>query len=333
MEKRFKFRHVNELTGLFVLVVLALVVAGLIVSGHSQRWFARKYSFDVLLPKAGAFGLRNGDDVFIFGVLVGSVTDIHVDDDGRMKAHVKVRGDFERFVRVDSTATIKKTFGVAGDSFMEISRGTGARLPARDAAIKCQATEELPGMMEKMLADLRAEVMPVVKKANTVLETWNGLGLDLRKTQSDLNQFVTRLDKLATGLEQGKGTAGKLLTDTALVDEAQKALAQATAAMTALRGVMTNVEAVVKNVDKGTARLPEITDALAHEAKDLPGLVEQTQVTMRELERLVEGLQRHWLVRKYVNKTNPPPLRPPPVEESQRPAPVKPFRSPKESSK
>ena len=28
MEKRFKFRHVNELTGLFVLAVLALVVAG-----------------------------------------------------------------------------------------------------------------------------------------------------------------------------------------------------------------------------------------------------------------------------------------------------------------
>jgi hypothetical protein len=25
------------------------------------------------------------------------------------------------------------------------------------------------------------------------------------------------------------------------------------------------------------------------------------------LERLIEALQRHWLVRKYVNKTNPPP--------------------------
>jgi len=41
MEKRFKFRHVNELTGLFVLGVVALVVAVVIFSGHSQRWFAR----------------------------------------------------------------------------------------------------------------------------------------------------------------------------------------------------------------------------------------------------------------------------------------------------
>jgi hypothetical protein len=31
---------------------------------------------------------------------------------------------------------------------------------------------------------------------------------------------------------------------------------------------------------------------------------------MRELERLIEAMQRHWLLRKYVNQTNPPPLRP-----------------------
>jgi len=31
---------------------------------------------------------------------------------------------------------------------------------------------------------------------------------------------------------------------------------------------------------------------------------------MRELERLIEALQRHWFVRKYVNKTNPLPASP-----------------------
>jgi hypothetical protein len=55
---------------------------------------------------------------------------------------------------------------------------------------------------------------------------------------------------------------------------------------------------------------------MANEAKDLPGLVQQTQTSMREVERLVEALQRHWLIRKYVNKTNPPPLRPLPGVEA-----------------
>lgn len=104
MEKRFKFRHVNQVTGLFVLAVVALVVATVVFSGHSQRWFAHKYAFDVLLPEAGAFGLRRGDEVFISGVSVGWVDDVLPIDDGRMKARLKVRGDFGRFVRVDSTA-------------------------------------------------------------------------------------------------------------------------------------------------------------------------------------------------------------------------------------
>src|SRR5436305_14307285 len=131
MEKHFKSRYVNELTGVFVLVVMALVVAGLIFSGHSQRWFARKYVFNVLLPEAGSSGLRRGDEVFILGVSAGLVDDIRVGGDGRMKAHVKIHRDFERFVRIDSTASIKKAFAVAGDSFMEIEGGMAAPLPQR----------------------------------------------------------------------------------------------------------------------------------------------------------------------------------------------------------
>ena len=77
-----------------------------------------------------------------------------------------------------------------------------------------------------------------------------------------------------------------------------------------LQETETNLNLAVRNVRSGTVRLPEITDAMANEAKDLPGLVGQTQMSMRELERLIEALQRNWLVRKYVNKTNPPPLRP-----------------------
>ena len=331
MEKRFKFRYVNELTGLLVLGVLALVLVGVIFSGHSQRWFARKYSFDVLLPEQGAAGLRRGDEVFVLGVSAGLVDDISVGDDGRMTAGVKIRRDFERFVRADSTASIKKVFGVAGDSFIEITRGTGAALPSHKPAIACLTSEDSLGRMEKMLADLRSELVPVVKKAGTALDEWTKLGGDLQKNGEQLQQFISRLDHLATGLEEGKGTAGKLLTDTALADEAQKLLTRANEAMGELRGVVSNLNAAVANVQKGTARLPEFTDALANEAKELPGLVQQTQTSMRELERLVEALQRHWFLRKYVNKTNPPPVRPLPESEEPARKNFKSLRSPKDS--
>lgn len=73
-----------------------------------------------------------------------------------------------------------------------------------------------------------------------------------------------------------------------------------------IQDVTTNLNGAVRNVQSGTARLPEITGSVADGTKDLPGLVRQKQTSMREVERLVEAMQKTWLLRKYVNKTNPP---------------------------
>jgi hypothetical protein len=79
-----------------------------------------------------------------------------------------------------------------------------------------------------------------------------------------------------------------------------------------------------------STNLPAISDGIA---KEFPGLILQTQTSMRELERLIETMQQHWLLRKYVNKTNPPPI--PPLTEITEPErkPVKAVRSPRDSTK
>ena len=148
-----------------------------------------------------------------------------------------------------------------------------------------------------------------------------------------MEQLIARLNDVVAGVAQGHGTAGQLLTDTALADETQQLLTRANELMGELQGVATNPNVAVKSVRNGTARLPEITAAAAHEAQALPGLVLQTQVSMRQIERLVEALQRHWLLRRYVNKTNPPPLRPLPETAVPETKPVKALPSPKDSAR
>jgi phospholipid/cholesterol/gamma-HCH transport system substrate-binding protein len=309
MQTRFKFRHVNEWVGFFVLGVVALVLTGIVFSSHSQRWFGRKFTFDVLLPQAGTSGLRRGDEVFILGVSAGLVDDVKVQDDGRVKAHVKIRRDFERFVRADSTASIKKAFAVAGDSFMEISTGTGAPLKGDSPTIVCLPSDDSLGRMEKIVSDLQAELIPLVKKASAGLEEWTALGADLKTARLELSGLFARWDRLTYVLEEGKGAAGRLMTDPAFADDAQELLTRANIAMLQFQTMATNLNAAATNIQTGAARVPEIADALANEMKDLPGLVRQTQISMVELERLIEALQRHWLVRKYVDPAEPVSLR------------------------
>ena len=328
--ERFRFRRVNEITGTFVLVVLAALIAAIVWTGHSQRWFKSRVNLKIELPPAGAAGIRQGSEVYFLGTLVGSVSSVEVDTmetTGHMEAVVNIRRDFFRYVRADSIAVVKKKFGVAGDSFFEISRGKGQPLPENNASIVCK--EQFQSALETAVEEVRKEAMQVLKKTTTGLDTWTKLGTGLGDSREHLDAVIVRLNNLATGIEQGKGTVGKLMSDTALADEAQKLLAHANETMSQLQVVATNLNVAVKNVENSTTRLPEITDSVANEAKDLPGLVRQTQSSMREMERLVEAMQRHWLLRRFVNLTNPPPTHPLPEIAEPETVPLRGIHSPK----
>jgi phospholipid/cholesterol/gamma-HCH transport system substrate-binding protein len=316
LEQRFKFRRVNEITGTFVLVVVALLVAAVVWTGHSQRWLKSRVTLRIVLPEAGAAGIRQGSEVYFLGTLVGSVSDVLVDTTGRMEAQANLRRDFFRFVRVDSSAVIKKKFGVAGDSFFEITRGKGQPLPEKNASIVCN--EQFQSALEAAVEDIRSQAMAVLKKTSTGLDAWTMLGTNLINTQE-------RLDQLVAEVQAGKGTVGNLLTDPSTADELKTLLIKANHSVDGL-------QVTLDNLQQASTNLPAISGAVGKEAKDLPGLVMQTQVSMREVERLVEAMQRTWLLRSHVNPTNPPPLRPlseplPPVEK-----PAKALHSPRDSA-
>jgi phospholipid/cholesterol/gamma-HCH transport system substrate-binding protein len=310
MEECFKFRRVNEITGTFVLVVVAVLIATVMWAGHSQRWFKSRVTLRIVLPEAGAAGIRQGSEVYFLGTLVGSVSDVIVDATGRMEAEANIRRDFFRFVRADSSAVVKKKFGVAGDSFFEITRGQGQPLPEKNAAIACN--EQFQSPLESAVEEIRRETLLVLKKTSRGLDAWTMLGTNLITTQERLEQLVGRVDNLATEIQAGKGTVGKLLTDPTTADELQVTL---------------------NNLQQASTNLPAISDAIGLGAKELPELVLQMQTSMREVERLVEAMQRHWLLRKYVNKTNPPPARPLPETAVLEKKPQKSLQSPKNSAK
>jgi phospholipid/cholesterol/gamma-HCH transport system substrate-binding protein len=309
MKPRFKFRHVNEITGVFVILVVVVLIATIVWTARSQRWFRGTVTLRIVLPEAGAAGIRQGSEVYFLGTAVGTVSDVIVDAAGRMEAWTSIRSDFFRFVREDSSAVVKKKFGVAGDAYFEITRGQGQPLPKKDASIICK---ELPGTMETAIEEVRSAVLPVLEKISVGVDTWTTLGeklssgadawtrlgTNLGESRQHLDQLIVRLDGIVAGVEQGKGTAGKLLTDPALADDLKTILDKGNVSMDQFRGILKDVQLASNN-------LSAVSEALAIEAKDLPGLVLQTQQTLHELERLIEGIERHWLIRKYIEQRHP----------------------------
>ena len=309
MKQRFKFRHVNEITGTFVILVVMVLIAAIVWTAYNQRWFRRTVTLRIVLPEAGAAGIRQGSEVYFLGTLVGTVSDVIVDATGRMEARTSIRSDFFRFVREDSFAVVKKKFGVAGDAYFDITRGEGRPLPRKNASIVCK---ELPGTMETAIEEVRRAVLPVLEKLSVGVDTWTTLGEKLSagadawtgwariwaSPASSLDQLIARLDGLVAGVEQGKGTAGKLLTDPAVADDLKTILDKGNVSMDQL-------QAILKDVQVAGTHLSAVSEALAVEAKDLPGLVLQTQQTLHELERLIEGIEKVWPIRSHIEQRQP----------------------------
>jgi len=311
--------------------VLALLVAAVVFAGRSQRWFVGNVTLRIILPEAGAAGIRQGSEVYFLGTLMGTVSDVIVDATGRMEARANIRRDFFLFVRADSSAVVKKKFGVAGDAYFEVTRGVGRPLPEKNASIVCK--EQLPNAIEAAVEEIRAEALLAFKRMNNGLDTWTVLGSNLITTRDRLDQLIVRADTIAAGLQQGKGTVGSFLTDASAAEELTSMLVKANRSMDALQLMATNLQNASVNVHLASTNLPAISEAIGREAKELPGLVLQTQISMRELDRLIEAAQHHWLFRKYVNKTNPPPIRPLVEAAAPEQKPVKVFRSPKGSAR
>jgi phospholipid/cholesterol/gamma-HCH transport system substrate-binding protein len=287
MAKPYKFRYVNEIVGTFVLIIVLLVAVGIILAGRAQDWFVPRYSLGLEFPPEGSLGLRKGSEVEILGTTVGKIERISVHEDGSMRGEVTIKGDFIQFIREDSLAIAKKKFGVAGDAFVEITKGKGNPLTDEQDLMLLKDTELLE-IAQNLLTQFQDAVLPLIEQIRMAAEEYTNLAADLRATNGPMVKLLANLEQLTAGLEQGEGSAGKLLKDPQLADELNRILAQ--------------VNDVMADVKKTTEQLPAVAEKVGGEASDLPGLMLQTQETMREAERLIDGIQKSWLVRGYIEQ-------------------------------
>ena len=278
MNKPFKFRYVNEIVGSFVLVVLAALVVGIILAGRAQEWFEPVHVLRMSFPAEGSLGLQKGAEVQILGTTVGTVQGIRIREDGRMRGRLTVKGDFIRFVRIDSEALVKKKSGIAGDAYVEITQGHGLE---RDPEMPLNVVKdtEITEIAQDILKRLQENTVPAIQE-------YTALAADLRSTNGPLMKLLANLEGITAGLERGEGSAGQLLRDPAVADEIER--------------ILDEVKKILVDVKAATAQLPPVAARVGKETEDLPGLMVQTQETLREAERLIEGIQQHWLIRKYV---------------------------------
>jgi phospholipid/cholesterol/gamma-HCH transport system substrate-binding protein len=220
--------------GLFVLVALIVLGAGIFyVTGPGA--FGPKYHLVTYLPEVS--GLTTGAPVRLDGVEVGNVETIRIaarnagkapDKNRSIEVRFRVDKRFQDNILTDSTASLV-TEGLLGNRYMNISRGfTG--VPVKDG-------EELQGTEEKAIKE-------VVQRSADLLGNMNALADDVRdlisgvqegrgtlgkfltdeQAYAHMKSILTKGDEMMTGIQQGQGTLGKFVASDELYNKANSAV-------------------------------------------------------------------------------------------------------------
>lgn len=319
-----KFRYTNETVGLFVLITLLIFVAGLIYSGQVRKWFNPGETLKVVLPDEGLFGLTEGSIVEILGTKAGEVRDIVISPDQKIHANVRIDSDMAVFVRSDSKATIRKTFGIAGDSYLEITRGTGAPLDWEYAVLTVESDRKTSDTLAELIEEVRAKVLPVVDDAHKAIIMLMAVAKELQDPDKGVQRLMANLNSIADRIDRGEGAIGRLLTEDKLIrdlealvarlgplfDDLEKTIQNVSEfsqefdmdtgdipeITRSLKKTLVSMESMMKDLSQATPQLPQIVKNVGDTTDAVPVLVLQVQQVMVELERLIKQLQSHWLL-------------------------------------
>jgi len=333
---RFADRHVNQITGIFVLLALLIFGAGVFMAARVQHWFERTVDINLLLPEDGCLGLRSGAVVMVMGTEAGEVTSIEIGQDERMRARMVVREDFAHFIDTESRATIKKTLGMAGDAFVEIS-GRGGSPLGEDAVIETTVERAINDILQETLDQIRTEVLPTIGAIRLAAESHTQLTARLDGLEHPALKTLERLESIVTKIDQGDGLAHRLLADQGLADkvsgtidrlqvtldetgavakelrivttevgksarELHGAIVQSPETMQKLNTTLEDIQKISANLIHVTAAMPATIENVNKQVQSLSGVVIQVQATLREIQRVAEATQRHWLIRGYVEE-------------------------------
>ncbi|MGG5809080.1 MlaD family protein [Falsiroseomonas sp. CW058] len=333
-EDRVRLRHTDRWVGALVIVAVALFLGALFQRGVIREWFNRGSTLIVLLPEEGVAGLAVGAEAEVLGIRAGTVRRILVDPERRIRAELRIEDQAKPFIRADSTAVVRRRFGVAGPAYLDIQRGEGPPLLWDYAVIEATSERAPTETVGALLDELQKRVFPIL---------------------DELRAGTAAFAAATQRLERGEGTVGRLLTDDTLAREAEAAAARAAALIETVQGAardvqrlttalsggnrprgraappgtlpsllaradraMASVEQATRDLARATPALPRAARNVEESTDPLPAVVVQAQETARELELLLTQLRGHWLLG---GASAPPPPRavPRPAVERVRP--------------
>ncbi|MCP5446169.1 MAG: MCE family protein [Chromatiaceae bacterium] len=326
--QRDRFRL--TLIGSLVTIAVVLFVFMLSQADTVREWLDPSKQLRLLLPDQGLFGLAQGAKIEILGTPAGKVERIVIDPNQKIHAQARIDSAMAPFVRRDSKAIIRKTFGVAGEAYLEITRGQGESMDWEYAVLDAAPDRAPTDSIGEIMEDIRSRVMPILAQAERAITALADLTESLANPEGNLQVMLGDVSALTTRIEQGEGSLGRLLSNDKTAREFEALLGNANNTVAALgpiidklqetageiaslsrsinaqskdlpaisrnvNSILASLNDVLRDLRATSPQLPQITRDISASTASIPVLMGMTQQAIAELETLLRQLRSSWL--------------------------------------
>lgn len=296
---------------------LALFVVAVFLIGSENNIFSR--TFNISAEFKNVEGLKEGDNVWLSGVKIGTVKEVKIASEGKVIVTLNLKDRQSEFIRKDATASIGSD-GLVGNKIVVIRPGTAAESIQENDVINTTSppdTQELINIAKdvgdntkSLTADLSAIADKISKGQGIVGELLNdgALAQELRHAVANLSQTgantanaSAELHKMLYEMRNGTGLMPALIRDTAYANAFKESLAS-------IQQVTANAQTVTNNLQELSTKLNEDDNAIGALLNDkatgdrIKNTIENAENATEKLDENMEALQHNFLLRGYFRK-------------------------------
>jgi phospholipid/cholesterol/gamma-HCH transport system substrate-binding protein len=307
---RLQYSTAEKMVGAFILLTLLTLLLTVAIVGRGKNWFRKHVSYSTTFKEG--YNLSAGSRVKLFGTDVGQVTDVALTEDNRVRVEVRILANYASRIRTDSLAIVESPTFI-GSEYIAITPGSksssavapGGQIPSREKKSLGEYLEEYE--LEKM-----------VKRVSEILEDLSRITAQLKDRDGPLMGTLQNVQRLTGTVAQGQGSLGRVLRDDELYRKLMEELDAVSRILASVQETATHGQAIGENVKELSGRLAaasehvpgmalqvqeivsrmvRVTLILEKTMKEAPEISQQAREGMREVNRILDSIQKNFLIR------------------------------------
>ena len=308
----------SVIVGLFVLIGLTILIAGILYLGGQQKRFVSTLRIKAVFNDVG--GLKTGNNVWFSGVKIGTSKRISFVGSSKVEVDMNIEEKSAQYIRKDAQATLGSD-GLIGNKLIVIVGGSpgsapveeGDQLRAREA-MSMESIIDTLQITNRNLLKITTDIGSIVNRVKngrglaglllndtTLVQNFRGTMTGLQKASNNAAQMTSSLTTFTAKLNRPGTLANDLVTDTTIMRNVRSSTAQLRQATVSANAVVADVKQATEKLKNGNSALGVLTSDLSV-GNDIRSTVRNLNSSAQKLDQNLEALKGNFLFRGYFRK-------------------------------